>query len=322
MTAPASRESKLAEYMLSLFLSLPLVGVMLVVRFGPAAEPGLPALIDYWLPLSAAILVPSLLIFRLVLSTRLRLRFTSLLVAAEILFVVASIAAGALVHRDFFTAAFQYLLGASIIVLYKINAYPSPELKKGLQRSIGRAGVVVAVFYVEWIMLMGYAISTRAEPRPIESIIYNLYNLAQVLILLLSSLSAQRKSFHTVLVGKDELAVDGRDIVPVLGQKKAAIFRALALAPDRRLRCPEVQALFRGEGDEAGSRCAACSESTTKAALCGKYRNTYNGILELKRMLEFLEIGTITASENKRHILTEGWKLSLFEDVRIEQRKK
>ena len=264
MARPASRESRLAEYALSLFLALPLVGVLFMVRFGPAAEPGMPALMDYWLPLSAAILALSFFAYRFVFSIKLRLPFFIALVSTELVLIVASIIAGAFIHRDFFTAAFQYLLGALIAVLYKAAANPSPETKKGLQRSLGLAGFVVAAFYVEWIMLMGYAISTRAEPRPIESIVYNIYNLAQVLLLFLSSRGAQRRSFHTVLVGKDELAIDGRDIIPVLGQKKAAIFSGLALAPGRRLRCPEVQALFRDEAEESASRCAALQREHDK----------------------------------------------------------
>jgi hypothetical protein len=322
MRNKASREERLALNAISFFLGLPLGAVLLIVRYGPAAEPELPQWLSFELPLSLVFMILCFLAYRLVFMAEGVFRFVVALVVTECLFVIASIVFGVLIHRDFFTAAFQYILGALVAVLCRVAHSPKSSLRKNVQRSLGRASLVVAVFYIEWIMLMGYAISTRAEPRPVESIIYNVYNLAQVLALFILSRMVERRSFQTVIVGKDELSVDGRDIVSVLGQKKATIFRGLASAADRRLRCPDVQRLFREDADEADSRCLACSESTTKAALCGKYRNTYNSVLELKRVLEFLEIGTIATSENKRHILSEGWTLALFENTRIELRKK
>jgi hypothetical protein len=46
----------------------------------------------------------------------------------------------------------------------------------------------------------------------------------------------------------------------------------------------------------------------------------YNGILDLKKTLETFELGTILPPSNRRNILTEGWKLMLFEGVRLRVR--
>jgi hypothetical protein len=321
----ARPEIRLVADLLSLFLALPLGSVIVVVRYGPASESGAPFFGGYALPIALAALILGAAAYRLVFAVSRPSLFVVVLGATVAVLVLASMAMGVLVHRDFFTAAFQYSLGAFIAVMYSIAARPGPSLSRdqGLKRALSRAGFIVSFFYVEWIMLMGYAIVTRAEPRPIEAIVYNVYNLAQVLVLLLASRWVERTSFHTVTIEEEALDFDGRDIVPMLGQKKAALFRGFALAPDRRLRCFEIQAFFRGETEDAAAeRCVSCTERTTKVALCTRYRNTYNSILELKRVMEFLEIGTITAPENKRRILTDGWKLVLFENARLVVRKK
>jgi hypothetical protein len=316
-------ESRLVADLLSLFLSLPLSATLVIIRYGPAPETPTPLLDGCVLPIAFALIALGAAAFHLVFASSRPALFVVSLCSTVVALVVASMLIGAFVHRDFFTAAFQYLIGALIAFMYRVATHLRHSLDQGLQRRLSRAGVVVSVFYVEWIMLMGYAITTRAEPRPIESIIYNVYNLAQVLILLLTSRWVERNTFHTVTVEGNTLDVDGRDLVSVLGQKKAKIFRGFALVSDRRLRCSEIQMLFREEADDTMvERCASCSEQTTKVALCARYRNTYNGQLELKRVLEFLEIGTITAPENKRRILTDGWRLALFENVRLVVRKK
>jgi hypothetical protein len=320
----ASFETRLVTDLLSLFLALPLGSVLIIIRYGPASASGAPIFGDYALPFALAVLVLGAVAYRLAFAVSRPMRFVAALWATVAALVLASMAMGILIHRDFFTAAFQYSLGAFIAVLYHVAARPSSSQdSKGFLRALSKAGLIVSFFYVEWIMLMGYAISTRAEPRPVESILYNVYNLAQVLILLLTSRWVERKTFHRVMVEGKRLEVDGRDLLSVLGQKKAEIFRGFVLAADRSLRCSEIQALFREEADEAADeRCASCTEQTTKVALCSRYRNTYNSILELKRVLEFLEIGTITAPENKRRILTDGWKLALFENARLIVRKR
>jgi hypothetical protein len=325
LTRKAKLETRLFADLLSFLLALPLGAVLLTVRYGPAIEPGGPVLGDYALPIGIGAIILISIVIRLVLTVR---RQTFFLVALSFTFaaiVAASVIMGSLVHRDFFTAGFQYLLGALIAVMYRRSIWPrsSPGFNQASMRALSKAGIFASIFYVEWIMLMGYAIATRAEPRPIESLLYNVYNLAQVIALFVTSRWVERNTFHTVRLEGESLTIDGRDIVPVLGPKKTAIFGILARAPDRRLRCREIQELFRDETDEGvPERCRACTEETTKVALCAKYRNTYNSILELKRVLEFLEIGTITTPENKRRILSDGWKLALFENTRLVVRRK
>ena len=169
-------------------------------------------------------------------------------------------------------------------------------------------------------MMMGYAISTRAEPRPIESIIYNIYNLALVVILFLSGNRLEKAGTHEVVSSPGSLSLDGKDITAEFGAKKTAILNEFASAPNRTLKCGDIRLSLNSA--DTNPECARCSMETTKAALCKQYRTTYNVVLELKKILELLGIGTIAAGENRRHILTEGWQLVLFENVRVTAKKK
>jgi hypothetical protein len=318
-------ESRLALDLLSVFLGMPIGSILLVIVYGPAIEPGL-TISGPFVPVPAVLAIfLGAAAFRLAFAARRRKGFVVALSIDITILIGASVALGIFLHRDFFTATFQYLLGGLIALMFRLSTRPRESLgaKSSSLKAISLAGVVVSAFYVEWIMIMGYAISTRAEPRPIESVLYNVYGLAQVIALFFASRWVERSTFHAVKVGREFLEVDGRDIVSVLGQKKAEIFRLFALSPGRSLSCSKIQELFVEDKPELPSgRCTACTEQTTKVALCARYRNTYNCILELKRVLEFLEIGTITAPENKRRILSDGWKLALFENVRIVVLKK
>ena len=51
---------------------------------------------------------------------------------------------------------------------------------------------------------------------------------------------------------------------------------------------------------------------------CATYRNLKNRINDAKKYLELLQIGTIVpAEENRREIKITGWRLRLFDDVRL-----
>ncbi len=222
-------------------------------------------------------------------------------------------------HREFFSALIQYILAFPFLFLAYIRRRAGKGFSTASLRSLSIVGIVIAAFYAQWILMMGYAIATRAEPRPIQSLLYNSYNIILAVALALLSRSIEMGTWKRLIITEEGLTWDDKDLEPILGQKKMSMLRAFALAPERILHCPELQRIIHKEGEEAGS-CAECAERETKATLCQRYRATYNSLLDIKRTLEFLGIGTITSPENKRRILTEGWKLLLFEDVRLQSR--
>jgi hypothetical protein len=276
---------------------------------------------DYYGPILLSVIILNYASLRWILSHKTIIRFLINLVIVETMMIVLSIYAGINVHRDFFTASFQYIICVPAIVLFYLQSRAAPQLNKTARRVMGQTGYILAVFYAEWIMLMGYAITTRAEPRPIESIFYNLFNLALVLILFFSSRQIKRSSFSIIEIDKNTMSINNRDISSIAGPKKTLLLYEFASAPERRLRCSDIQKIMRLETGETKTDCSACTEGNQKAAQCSHYRTTYNNILQLKKLLEFMEIGSITSSDNRRNILSEGWKLALFENVKMNIKK-
>jgi len=297
---------------MSIFLSLPL-GLVMLATGNP--ERLFPVGLVYG---ALVFLLPFLAIW-IVLRLQDRLVFfgtAGLIVAA---LVSLSVIAGIRIHRDFYSAAFMYIMATPVLVLYYMLSVQAVDpISKGALGAFSTAGFILSVFYSQWIILMGYAISTRAEPRPMQALAYNLYNLVMVLLLFSLSRSIRKETYHTLLVGASAVTVDGRDLTGYVGKRKADLVAAFASAPDRTLRCPEIQAiLVEGTLNQDDPSCELCGGTDAKATLCRKYRNTYNNILDLKKLLEFLEIGTITAPDNKRKVLAEGWKMNLFQNARV-----
>lgn len=308
---------------LSLFFALPFPVVALMVRYGPlSALTGNPGWFRVWFwPMLITDLALGYGLFRLALGRKKFAPFSALLAMAMVINTAISILAALTVHRDFFAATFQYILCTPAALLLFLPLGNSHHFGKSALRTIGRIGYVLSVFYAEWIILMGYAIATRAEPRPIESIVYNIYNLVLVFVLFAVSRQINLQSHTTVISSPTSLSLNGRDISTMIGQKKLLLMNGFAMSQSRTLRCPDIQRLMAGADDGGTEGCAQCLSQPAKAAQCGRYRNTYNTILDLKKLLEILEIGSISASENRRNILAEGWKLVLFENVRLTAKK-
>jgi len=85
------------------------------------------------------------------------------------------------------------------------------------------------------------------------------------------------------------------------------------------LTCDDIQASMELCNPERKKKrdCDSCDPGVSKAADCPGYRGTYNRVLVIKRLLEFLEIGTILPPKNKLQVLSDGWRFLAFEDVRI-----
>ena len=256
----------------------------------------------------------------------------TLRIANPIVFAIASIfvsllaqgtvvALGVLVHRDFFSAIFQNLVAYLGLFLFWFYSHPvnRPQL-----RFLSHAGYGIFILFSQWIIMMGYAIVTRSEPRPIEALIYNSYNGFLDVFIIVISRGLLLRSRKTLTVGSEGVAVDGKAADYFLGKGSKALLLDFLEAEDHQLSCAAIQSqtfLKRSRNQGTASViCTGCDPMDTKATLCAAYRRTYNRIHELKKLLELLEIGTIIPPKNKMRILSQGWKLMLFEGVRIERR--
>lgn len=314
-----SRRSSALDALAALGCALPFPMITLIVRYGPSTiDPCTSPLLLSYAPWLAAL---SLIVIALPIPGALKAPSpTACIARCSILCLLAvsgSIVFGALVHRDYFSAVFQYILAFIALYFYDLRSRSPSEVHYETFRAVGRAGYVLFFFFTFWIMLMGYAISTRAEPRPIESIIYNCYNALLDIAILFSSRHLLLRSYRTLSLGAEgAVLLDGAPIDFVLGVAGLRVLRAFLASPERRATCADIARLAEGSGKRK-TNCSDCASEEVKASLCPEYRATYNRVLELKKLLEFLEVGTIVPPQNKRRILIEGWRLALFPNVRL-----
>lgn len=235
--------------------------------------------------------------------------------------ISVSVRGGTYLHQDWFSGVFQYLMVLPPLVLIRLYSDVSRGESRFATRTtallFSRIGILISILYAQWIFMMGYAIATRAEPRIQEALLYNAYNALLAFITVWASWRLRLLSSHTLRISPDQMQFDNRDITALAGSKKTALLHAFASAPQRCLRCSDIQRLLGTSASQDDTSCSDCSPRYNKAAMCGRYRTTYNAVLELKKLLEFMEIGTIKTPENRMHILEEGWRLVLFENTRL-----
>ncbi|MBI9105025.1 MAG: hypothetical protein JEY99_21600 [Spirochaetales bacterium] len=195
----------------------------------------------------------------------------------------------------------------------------------GLQESVRARGIVSisTIFFILWflwLMLMGYAIVTRQEPRWKESIIYNVYSAVLLLILLIQILNLRARMYRRVVVTSGTIRIDDYDFTEYLGKSNLSIIQAF-IHNKKKVTCSQLISFIEDQKENNDSNmqinCSECIEQGFKVSLCPKYRSLYNRILYIKKLFESLEIGTIISPENKMNILTLGWKLRFFDDIRV-----
>jgi hypothetical protein len=228
------------------------------------------------------------------------------------------------IHRDYFTAVFQEVLIFWILFIPRAyDFFGGGRRGKEAAENLYRFSRFIFMAGIFWVMLMGYAISTRKEPRWIESVLYNVYNLGLLFLIIPASLKLRQRLYRTVTVSPLSIVIDGYDFTQFLGRTGSEILMRLLAARERSVLCSDLSgALSSGEGEHSGgsvsaSQCEECMRNNSKVSLCSAYKTLYNRLRDIKNLLETLEVGTIIAPENKMHILREGWKLRLFSDIRV-----
>ena len=247
--------------------------------------------------------------------------FLTLFIPSFLLTAACSITLGLLVHRDYFSSLFQLVLIYWRLFVFKNSLFTSLHSKKQFYTYLFIINTVIFGLAMVWIMFMGYAIATRQEPRWAESIVYNAYNLVLIFILGAVSLRLQLRRFRIITVSGDNLYIDNWNFSSYFGEidKKIVL---LFLHSRNEITCSVIDehvrdGMHEGRGKATKWECNDCLEQDFTATRCPKYKNIYNRILNIKKLFESLEIGTLISPQNKRQIKTEGWKLRLFDDVRV-----
>ena len=240
---------------------------------------------------------------------------------ASLLFLLATVGfLGIRLHRDYFSAAFQFLLSFTVVLLARHDLLFGETADRHAIRNSYRASMVVFMMSFCWVMLMGYAIATRQEPRWAESIFYNIYTALLLTGLYLQITQLQSRMYRRVMIGADRIMIDQYDFTSYLGETNLRIVVRLARHPGRNIRCADLVADILPPGEP--SPCSLCVQGSAKASRCPRYKTLYNRILDIKKLFESLEIGTVIYPENKMRIVEEGWKLRFFDDIRVIQQMK
>ncbi len=243
-------------------------------------------------------------------------------VAAYVVVALVGVTLSALfIHRDFLTVTFQLIIIGWILFIGRIDLFITSDMDRRLVRWTSRITMVSIIVLFLWLLLMGYAIVTRQEPRWFESTFYNVYNFLLIVILGTELIRLRHRLGRIVSVSVDRLWLDDYELTPLMNRSAIRILYFLAGKPDRRGRCAEIHAFLDQYSAQSGALdCAGCTDSFAKATLCPGYKHIYNCLLNVKKFLDVFEIGTIQPPRNKRRILQEGWRLAISPDVTLERR--
>ena len=217
-------------------------------------------------------------------------------------------------HRDFHSYGTQIILLSFLLFILKLDDISIVRHRTALYKVLTLAVIAMFMLWAVWLMMMGYAIVTRAEPRWIESTGYNLINVLIGLTMLVVAGYVWNRTRKRLHFKGELLHLDERDISKMLSPQECSIINAFLSAPDNALTCKELYNELKDLDSEPA--CTKCMNENWTATGCPSYRNYKNRINDIKKYLELLQIGTVVpVSENPREIKEKGWRLRLFDDI-------
>lgn len=238
--------------------------------------------------------------------------------------IALSVAPAIIAHRDYYSISFALPFVLTSVWL----ALRAQTGGRGPGREATRTAFYVATFVLVagtvWTMLMGYAIATRQEPRWAESILYNLYNVLLLVLVYFQIVGLRDLFLRSLVISDVGTQINGYDVAPLLGPTSVETLRILAKRQGS-VSCDELynHLVESGHVNHEGKRwtCDECKLRDFKVTMCPKYKTLYNRILEIRRVLETFDVGTVVLPENRREIRDEGWRLRLFQDTRLTVRR-
>jgi len=215
------------------------------------------------------------------------------------------------IHRDYYSAVFMILVSLGATNLYRIPDLPLPPKGRKYLHQYSLVALFICFALMIWILLMGYAIAVRSEPRWSESILYNTYNGGLLLITFVSSLRLGRGGKRNVVVGRHTLIIDDLDLSMLLNEKTESILFLLFKYPGERITC---RFITDEEPEYYREECEWC----TVAGSCTEYGKLESILLELKKIITSLQLGSLELPDPKRRSRSEGWIFRPSSDVTIE----
>jgi hypothetical protein len=317
-------QRRLQDAILCVCFSLPVPLIATMIRWNPSgAEPRSPFGSDASFLL---FLVVNLAVMFAAFFFLLRIRGRTLFqVSYAVLFLVL-LGYGTLLalrlHRDFYTFVFQHVLSFWIIFCWRLDEFTSEKRAKDFYRYMRTVNIVVFICTCCWLILMGYAVCVRSEPRWAESLFYNVLNLVFAFLLIMMTSHLGMALFKRVHIDGDRFVVEGYDFSQYVSDADKQLAVLFLSAHGTAVSCARVDALLQEHSAPHAGRkstwdCAACIERDYAVYKCPKYRAIYNRVLTVKRLFEALEIGDILSPKGQASEKKKGWKLRLFDDVRL-----
>jgi len=204
-----------------------------------------------------------------------------------------------LIHQDFFSTGFMFIVQMVILRLFL-----HPVFREGPELAAARTrffvfGLVFCVLFSLWIILMGFALVTRQEPRWWESLLYNSYNAVLAAFSYWATLRVADRPPRKVISTPEFFSVDQLDFSAVIGQG-GCLCAWYLLGSSERVTC---SALLSKEGRQ---QCLRCTEA--KVSQCTAYKSLYNNMRLVRRLFEALQLGTIRGPEERSSVASQGWK--------------
>lgn len=178
--------------------------------------------------------------------------------------------AGTYLHRDFYTYSFQIVLLYMVIFLVRVKSLEIIRQRTRIFRIFSVSALIAFVLWVVWLMLMGYTIVTRQEPRWIEATAYNLINGLIAVLILYAAAVVHEQSKRTIYLVGDELYLDGRNLTVALSPQESFIVYSFLTASGHTLTCSFLRRLlYKGEEVERDlESCARCLREKWTASKC------------------------------------------------------
>ncbi len=220
---------------------------------------------------------------------------------------------GTHVHRDYFSAYMPAGLSCWVAYLVSFRGMMGVERARNQFRALTIASGLIWLTTMQWLILMSYSIVTRTEPRWAEATVYNLYNMVYLVILYWAWNRVYLNHQKTVLLlTPDHVSINGIDLSLVFGS--GGRLTMLALVEAWRQGGSMTCATFH---QRPGNGSGTCLAESCKVSQCTEYRNLYNQVLGVKKIVEAFKLGTIQGPDNKRQIRTEGWSFQPGRTVHV-----
>lgn len=310
----------LLKVSVSLLAGISWVAVSLMVLLNPSgtlAKQGTDVLVDIilWAGIPIVLTAFFFLMFRIAKKTLFFLLLCLLLAfLSTAVFWAASVS-----HRDYHTLLFQFPLLLVSTVLLQLPEFRIVHDRKKIYRTLVTATFAVFFSFSVWLIFMGYAITTRTEPRWIEATVYNFVGALILLVMLFSAVALRHKAYRILYLNNQEIIWEDRVISNELTGKEQKVL-LLYLQNLESCNCAQLTAAISSRSPES---CRECHEKCYSAIDCTAFRQAKKYTAALKRVLELLGAGTIVpVSENYREIKQKGWQIRFFDDVLFHRSKR